>query len=318
MRVLIASSIAPQAMDDLAREHELVLAVGASEHELAEAIAGSHALVFRSGVDISAGVLDRADSLRLVIRAGSGYDNIDLARLATMKLRVVRIPGPGATAVAELAFAMMLSLARNLQWADREWRAGHWVKSQANGRLLTGRVLGIVGAGNIGRRTGALGSAWGMDVLGCVERPNSTIDRALAADGIRCTTFDDVISNSDFVSVHVPLQESTRNLIDAVASMRRGSILVNLSRGGVVDETALRDALLSGHLAGAGLDVHAHEGDGRISPLADLEQVVLTPHIGASTLDSQAEIGRLIVECLRHPVPDDELLPGLPANFTVI
>ncbi|HVR32922.1 MAG TPA: NAD(P)-dependent oxidoreductase [Acidimicrobiia bacterium] len=320
MKILIASSIAQSALDELATAHDLVYAVGASEADLAQAITGCDALVFRSGVDITATVLDHAGSLRLIVRAGSGYDNIDLDRLAEMRLRFVRIPGPGAKAVAELAFALMLGLARQVRWADREWRAGRWVKSQAQGRLLTGRSLGIVGAGNIGSRTGALGAAWGMSVTGCVELPAPSIEEALSRRGIRLAGFDQVMSESDFVSIHVPLQDSTRNLIDArvIGSMRPGSILVNLSRGGVVDELALRDALLSGHIAGAGLDVHSAEGNGRISPLADLENVVLTPHIGASTSDSQEEIGRMIVKCLADPPSDDDLRAGTPDNFTVI
>lgn len=320
MKVLIASSIAQSARDELAAAHDLVYAIGASEAELAQAITSCDALIFRSGVDITAKVLDHAGSLRLIVRAGSGYDNIDLDRLAGMRLRFVRIPGPGAKAVAELAFGLMLGLARQLRWADREWRAGHWVKSQAQGRLLTGRALGIVGAGNIGSRTGALGAAWGMSVTGCVEHPRPWIEEDLGRHGIRLAGFDHVISESDFVSVHVPLQDSTRNLLDArvFESMRPGSILINLSRGGVVDELALRDALVSGHIAGAGLDVHAAEGDGRISPLADLENVILTPHIGAATSDSQEEIGRMIVKCLADPPTDEELLAGTPDNFTVI
>lgn len=320
MRVLIASKISPDALDALADEHEIVQAVGATSSDLADAIAGCEALVFRSGVQINAQVLDAADSLRVIVRAGSGYDNIDLDRLATMRMRFVRIPGPGAKAVAELAFTMMLALARQLRWADREWRQGNWVKPQADGRLLTGRTLGIVGAGNIGSRTGALGAAWGMTVVGCVEHETPAAEASLAASGIRMAPFEEVISSADFISVHVPLHESTFGLIDAavIASMTPGAILVNLSRGGVVDESALRKALESGHLAGAGLDVHAAEGDGRISPLADLENVILTPHIGAATLDSQQEIGELIVKCLSVPPQESELLMGTPNNFVVM
>ncbi len=320
MKVLIASSIAREALEELGADHDLVLAVGADELDLAERIADCEALVFRSGVEISAKVLEAATSLRLIIRAGSGYDNIDLEHLASMRVRFVRIPGPGAMAVAELAFAHMLALARRLRWADQEWRRGHWVKQQAHGRLLTGRTLGIVGAGNIGQRTGALGAAWGMTVTGCVEHPDPDIAARLAGLGIRLTGLDEVLQSSDFVSVHVPLQPSTRNLIDAraIASMRQGAILVNLARGGVVDEVALREALESGHLAGAGLDVHSAEGDGAISPLADREDVLLTPHIGAATIDTQREIGRLIVESIRRPPADHELMPGIPRNFVVI
>lgn len=320
MRILIASGISAEAAEALSADHELVMAVGADEHRLKEAIVGCDALVFRSGVEITAAVLDSGDALRLIVRAGSGYDNIDLARLAEMRVRFVRIPGPGAKAVAELAFTMMLALSRQLRWADREWRAGQWVKSKAKGRLLTGRDLGIVGAGNIGSRTGQLGAAWGMRVTGCVEHPDEAERIRLEHHGIRLTGFDEVMATSDYVSVHVPLQDSTRNLIDrsAIESMRPGSILLNLARGGVVDEKALRDALVSGHLAGAGLDVHEVEGDGNVSGLADLDNVILTPHIGAATIDSQRAIGEIIVECINTPVTESDLRPGVPANFVVM
>ena len=320
MKILVAGTLTESAVTRLRQRHELVMAVGARPDRIANLIGDCDALIFRSGVEITADVLRKASALRLVIRAGSGYDNIDLDELANMRLRVVRIPGPGAKAVAELAFTMMLALSRQLIWADREWRTGNWVKPQAVGHLLTGRSLGIVGAGNIGARTGELGSHWGMNVSGCVEFPTDAIRERLASRGIELTDFESVMANSDYVSVHVPLTAATQGLIDAsaIARMRRGAYLVNLSRGGVVDEAALRNALLDGHLAGAGLDVHAAEGDGKVSSLADLDNVVLTPHIGASAIEAQEEIGRLAVEAADRGVAPGDLLPGTPDNFVVI
>lgn len=302
MKILLASSIDPRTIERLGIDHELVYAFAASEDRLTESIVDCQALIFRSGVQISGRVLAAANSLELIIRAGSGYDNIDLDQLATMKVRFVRVPGPGALAVAELSFTMMLALARNLLWADSSWKAGHWVKSQASGRLMTGRRLGIVGAGNIGRRTGELGTGWGMDVIGCVEHPTDQARQRLTQSGIRLTDLEEVLSTSDFISVHVPLQDSTRNLIDthAISKMKPGVFLVNLARGGVVDESALAEALRAGHVAGAGLDVHAVEGEGNIPPLATIPNVILTPHIGASTVDSQAKIGTTIVSCINQ------------------
>jgi phosphoglycerate dehydrogenase-like enzyme len=320
MKILFASSIDPETIETLAVDHEVVRAFGASESALIEAIAGCDVLVFRSGVDISAAVLSAAESLSLIVRAGSGYDNIDLEPVRRRGIRFIRIPGPGAKAVAELSFAMMLALARDLFWADSSWRAGRWVKSQARGRLLTGRVLGIVGAGNIGSRVGELGAAWGMKVLGCVEHPGPGVEASLARKGVELVGLPEVLSRSDFVSVHVPLQDSTRNLIDAaaLAAMKRGSYLVTLARGGVVDEVALRHALESLHLAGAGLDVHAVEGDGNVPALAGLPNVILTPHIGASTIDSQHEIGSILLGCIQQAIDDPPaLIPGVE-DFAII
>ncbi len=320
MKVLLASSIDPGTVARLREAHEVVTAFGAPEAELIAAVEGCQALVFRSGVEITAGVLDAATDLTVIVRAGSGYDNIDLEPVRRRGIRFIRVPGPGAKAVAELAFAQMLALARNLFWADREWRAGNWVKTMANGRLLTGKTLGVVGAGNIGSRVGAMGAAWGMRALGCVEHPTETAARRLAERGIELTDLDRILAEADFVSIHTPLQASTRNLIgaDALGKMKPGSYLVTLARGGVVDEGALRAALESGHLAGAALDVHEREGNGNVSPLAGLPNVILTPHIGASTSDSQAEIGQIILECIQDAVtrPPD-LVPGVE-DFVVI
>jgi phosphoglycerate dehydrogenase-like enzyme len=234
------------------------------------------------------------------MRAGSGIDNIDLDYVFENDIKLVRIPGPGAKAVAEMSFALMLALARNVLKADRLLRQGHWAKHELTGHLLQGKVLGVVGAGNIGIRVGHLGHAWGMEVLGCVEHPTPEAAFRLSRSGIRLAPLPAVLAGSDFVSLHVPLQASTRNLINAesLAQMKPGAFLVNLARGGVVDEAALYEALRSGHLAGAALDVHEREGQGKISPLAELENVILTPHIGAGTIDSQREIGEIILESI--------------------
>ena len=188
------------------------------------------------------------------------------------------------------------------------------------GRLLTGRVLGVVGAGNIGARVGEMGAAWGMRVVGCVEDLDPDTRDDLARRGMEATDLTTVLQESDFVSVHVPLQDSTRHLIDAaaLATMKPGSYLVSLARGGVVDEVALRAALESGHLAGAGLDVHAVERDGHVPALADLPNVILTPHIGASTVDSQRQIGRIIVECIDDALADPPRLIPCSEDFSVI
>lgn len=304
MKILIASSISPEAIDTLRAEHDVVCAFGAPEATLRLLIADREALIFRSGVRITAAVLENAPHLQLIVRAGSGYENIDLDHVRRRRIRFIRIPGPGAQAVAELSFCLMLALARNLRWADGEWRRGNWVKSAANGHLLSGKTLGIVGTGNIGSRTGKLGAAWGMRVLGCVEHPAQEQRSRLRKDGIELAGLAEVLAESDFVSIHVPLQASTRNLIGAgaLALMKPGAILVNLSRGGVVDERALYEALSSGRLAGAGLDVHENESDGHVSPLAALDNVLLTPHIGASTIDSQREIGRIILSAVEEAV----------------
>jgi phosphoglycerate dehydrogenase-like enzyme len=196
-----------------------------------------------------------------------------------------------------MTFALMLAAARQVVLADGLLRRGRWAKSELVGYNLAGKTLGVVGLGSIGTTVARLGRAWGMGVVGTVAHPTEQRRRDLAAEGIELLALDELLPRAEFVTIHVPLDDTTRVLIGAgeLARMKPGAFLVNIARGGVVDERALRDVLLTGHLAGAGVDVHAAEGEGVLSPLADLPNVVLTPHIGASTVDAQREIGREVV-----------------------
>lgn len=296
MRVLLASPIDAHTTDALRDRHELVEAGSA---DLRTAIADAEIVVLRSGPMLSDDVLAAAPSLRVVVRAGSGLDNIDLDSARARGVRVIRIAGMSAPPVAELTFALLLSLARNVTRADRLLRQGHWPKPELGGPLLRGKTLGVVGAGNIGGLVGQMGYAWGMHVIGCVARPSKALGEQLAQRGMTLTDFDTVVEQSDFMTLHVPLDPVTHHLVDAdvLDRMRPGSLLVNMARGGVVDEKSLHEALTRGDtLAGAALDVHEAEGEGTISPLAELPNVVLTPHIGAMAVDSQRLIGARVLE----------------------
>ena len=300
MKILIASKIDATSIEKLKESHEVICAFGADKETLKSHIWYCDALIFRSGVDISADVMAAAPSLKLLVRAGSGVDNLDMDYVSQRGLRLIRIPGPGAKAVAELTFALMLALARNVTEADRLTRQGHWAKHELTGYLLTGKVLGVLGAGNIGSLVGRMGVAWGMKVLACVEHSSLERSKEFEQMGMQLTTCEHVLAESDFISVHIPLKPTTRNFIDqkALAQMKSNAFLVNIARGGVVDESALYHALSGGRLGGAALDVHQAEGEGKVSPLADFKNVILTPHIGASTLDSQKEIGEIILETI--------------------
>jgi D-3-phosphoglycerate dehydrogenase / 2-oxoglutarate reductase len=213
-------------------------------------------------------------------------------------VKLVRIPQPGARAVTEMAFAFMLALSRRLLEADRSMRECHWAKHGLSGYLLFGKALGIVGVGNIGGCVADMGVAWGMNVIGCVEHPTPERVREFAGKGVRITGFEQVVAEADYLSIHVPLKDNTRCLMGAaeLARMKPGSYLINLARGGIVDELELFGALAGGRLRGAALDVHEQEGEGKLSPLAGLPNVILTPHIGAMAVDTQREIGRRVVE----------------------
>ena len=301
MKILIASSISKNAIEKLNQKHDVICAFNAPEDKLVSLVKDRDLIIFRSGVKISAKVMEAAPNLRFLIRAGSGLDNLDVGYAKKRELQLQRIPEPGAKAVAELSFAFMLALSRSLLYADREWRKGHWVKSEVKGYLLRGKALGILGAGNIGSLVGQMGSYWGMTVLGTVAEEEFTpeLESDLTAKGIRLTTFEEVIKNADYLSIHVPLMDTTRNMINknVLQMMKPGSYLINLARGGVVNEKDLLEELTSrNRLRGAALDVHENEGEGKISPFANLPNVILTPHMGAQTIDSQNEIGERVLE----------------------
>jgi D-3-phosphoglycerate dehydrogenase len=309
MRILVASKIDPGALQQLTATHDVVNAVGAPRDELERLMADREVLVFRSGVDIDDRLLESAPDLRLIVRGGSGLDNIALATVQARGIALHRIPGPGARAVAELTFAHFLGLARQVLYADRLLREGHWAKSEIVGWNLGGKTLGIIGMGSIGSTVARLGRAWGMRVVGCVRNPSDARADGFAAEGIELMSLEDVLAQSDFVSVHVPLSEETRGLIGAaeLARMRPGSFLVNIARGGVVDEDALFRALQAGERpAGAALDVHVQEGEGRVSPFAELSNAILTPHIGATTVDAQRQIGEQIVRIIDEASSDPD------------
>lgn len=297
VRIALVSRIDPGAVALLRTRHDVGDAVGLTGDAFVRAIADRDVLVARSGVSLPADVLRQALGLRLVVRAGSGLDNLDLGYLRDAGVRLVRIPGPGARAVAEMTFGLILSVARRIVEADDLLRQGRWAKHDLAGRLLEESVLGVVGLGSIGSTVGRLGVAWGMRVIGCDVIENEPFRARIAGLGIEQVAFDEVLAGADIVSIHVPLLPSTRHLVDAAAMsrMKPGALLVNIARGGIVDEAALRDALDAGQLGGAALDVHEHEGDG-VPRLAELPNVVLTPHIGAMAVESQRQIGRRVVE----------------------
>jgi len=303
MKILIISPIDAGAIKVLESKYDVIFSPNPSREKLIDLIVDQEVLIFRSGVDVDEDLMERAPKLRLLIRAGSGVDNVDLEYVSKRRLELVRVPEPGAKAVAEMTFALFLGLTRNLIEADRSMREADWAKYRLSGYLLIGKTLGVIGPGNIGGRVGSMGNAWGMNVIACDRKYTQEVANTLDKKGIRLTTFDEVIETADFISLHVPLNDTTRHMIngEVLKRVKPSAILVNIARGGVVDEAALLEALQEKRLRGAALDVHEQEGKGKLSPLAKLDNVILTPHIGAMTYDSQKEIGERVIEaCLKH------------------
>ena len=298
-RVVVLDPVSPEALADLERDHEVLVRLHPPHDELLALAADADALVVRSGVQITGDVIRAGRRLKVVARAGSGTDNIDLAACRESGVQVFNLPAVSAPAVAELAFGLMLALTRRIALADRQVRGGQWRKSQLVGGELQGRVLGVVGLGPIGSRIAELGGAFGMRVLAAVNRSTAERDAELRGRGVERLDLHDLLEASDLVCLAVPLTAATRHLIGAreLALMPAGSFLVNVSRGGVVDEDALLRALRDGALAGAALDVHERESG--TPALAALDSVVLTPHIGAATVESQRRVGLLLAAELR-------------------
>ena len=301
MKVLVAEPLDPAALARLRDAgHEVVECTGLAGRALAEALRDVQALVVRGGTRVTEEVLRGAPTLKIVVRVGAGLDHVDLAAARERGVQVADTPLAGVVPVAEHTFALLLALERHLTRADADLRHGGWSRSQFVGRELYGRVLGLVGFGLVGREVAWRARAFGMDV----RWSDPLLDLAPAGyEWTRRVTLEELLPQADVLSLHVPLTRATRGLIGAreLARLKPGAVLVNCARGGVVDERALCDALASGRLRGAALDVFAAEPPGE-SPLLALPNVVLTPHLGGSTAEAQRRAGleaaMLVIEAL--------------------
>jgi D-3-phosphoglycerate dehydrogenase len=284
-RVLVTDGLSEQGLRLLQEQAEVV------ESETLEALGESDALVVRGRTKVTAEVLEQAGSkLKVIGRAGVGVDNIDLEAAKSRGLIVVNAPQAATVAVAELTLGLMLSLARHIPEADASMRRAEWRKSELKGSELFEKTVGIVGVGRIGTAIAERASAFGMKVLGYdALKPEDE----LRSRGIEPTDFDTLLSSSDYVLVHLPLNDETRGMFggEALGKMKPGARLISAARGGIVEEPALLAALKTGHLAGAALDVFSQEPPGE-SKLLVHPNVVSTPHIGAATKEAQAKAGR--------------------------
>ncbi len=265
---------------------------------LFDLLAECTALIVRNQTRVDAELLAHAHRLKVVGRLGVGLDNLDLHALRERGITVVTGGNANAISVAEYTIAAMLMLARKLPAADRSTSRGRWERATFGaGVELYGKTLGLIGLGDIGARVAKRADAFGMRVV--AHDPLITPTHFAAAEfDIRLMALDDVLRESDFVSLHVPLTPTTSNLIDAerLALMRPTAILINSSRGGIVDEGALVQALREGRLGGAALDVRAHEPPDEDDPFLQLDNVLLTPHIAGLTVEAQARVCTAVAE----------------------
>ena len=309
MKVLIVEPLAQEGLDLLASEHEVDYRPGLGRAELLEAVPSCEALIVRSQARVDAELFDVATRLRVVGRAGVGTDNIDLNAATAAGVTVVNAPTANTIAAAELTMALLLALVRNVAAADASLRRGEWRRADFMGRELYATTLGVVGLGKIGLAVAERARAFGMRLLG--SDPYVTAEAA-AEHAIDLVDLDTLLRSSDAVTLHVPLNDQTRGLIDrrALALMQPGAVLVNVARGGLVDEQALAAALAESRLAGAAVDVYEHEPP-RDSPLVAAQRTVLTPHLGASTTEAQTRAGIEVAEQVM------DVLAGRTARYAV-
>jgi D-3-phosphoglycerate dehydrogenase len=303
-RILVSDTLSEAGLAILrsAPGTEVVYKPGLKEAELADAIRGFDALVIRSGSKVTAKVVDAADQLKVIGRAGIGVDNVDVPAASKKGVVVMNTPTGNAVTTAEHALALLFSLARRVPQATASMRAGKWEKSKFQGRELAGKTLGVIGLGNIGRIVADRAKGLRMNVIGF--DPVVSPDRASAL-GVELVSLDQLWARADAITVHTPLTSETRALVNdqTIALMKKGVLLVNCARGGIYDESALLRGLETGKIGGVALDVFAEEPPGPI-PLLSRDDVVSTPHLGASTEEAQErvalEIAEQVVQYLAH------------------
>lgn len=270
--------------------------------QISEKISQFNIVIVRSRTKLTKELIAKADNCKIIARVGVGLDNIDLDAAKEKNIRVINAVEGAMTAVAELVLGLMLGLARQIPRADRGIRNGKWLKKELKGTELKGKYLGIVGLGNIGKRLGRLAKGLNMNIIGFDVVP---IDPEFVKEvGMMKADLDTLLQSSDYISLHVPLLDSTHHMINAekLATMKPTARIINTSRGGVIDEDALYDAIKNGKLGGAALDVFEVE-PATSHKLAELDNVILTPHMGAMTKEAQAlaanVIGEKIIQILR-------------------
>jgi D-3-phosphoglycerate dehydrogenase len=307
-KVLISDKLSPEAAQIFRdRGLEVDVKVGLSKEELLEIIGQYDGLAVRSATKATQDVIEAAKNLKVVGRAGIGVDNIDIPAATARGIVVMNTPFGNSVTTAEHAIAMILSLVRMIPQASESTHAGKWEKSKFMGTEITGKTLGVIGAGNIGSIV--CSRAKGLQMRVVAFDPFLTEERA-AEIGVEKVDLDTLLKRADIVTLHTPLTDDTRGIIgaEALAKMKKGARLVNCARGGLVDEAALKEALESGHLAGAALDVFEEE-PAKENPLFGLPNLIATPHLGASTQEAQEKVALQVAEQM-----SDYLLTGAVTN----
>ena len=303
MKIVVADDLPASALDLLRGEGWNVDArTGRTPEQLSTDAADADAIVVRSATKITAPIINAAPKLRVIARAGTGVDNVDVAAASARGIVVMNAPGANSISVAELALGQMLALARHLPAADAAMKQGKWEKKKFLGEELRDKTLGLAGLGRIGQEVARRAAAFGMRIIA----HDPFISAQVAGDlGVELVSVDDLFARADYVSLHMPSNEKTKHIVNAerLAKAKKGIRIVNTARGDLIDEAALADAIESGHVAGAALDVFQKEPTVDFR-LQNLPQVVATPHIAASTREGQELVGTETMTALRDFLRD--------------
>jgi len=313
MKVLVSDNLGEAGIEMFRAEEgiEVDVQTGLSPEELKNIIGGYDALVIRSATKVTADLLDSAERLKVVGRAGIGLDNVDIPEATKHGVVIMNTPGGNVITTAEHAIAMMLSLSRNIPRGTSTLKSGRWDKKLLQGREIYNKVLGVIGFGNIGSIVADRARGLKMRVI--VHDPNVTEEQIRKA-GFENVSLDELYQRSDYITVHVPKMKATMGLLnkDAFAKMKDGVMVINCARGGIVDEDALFEAIDSGKVAGAALDVFETEPPGECR-LFDLDRLICTPHLGASTKEAQTNVAVQVADQIIQYLKDGTVINAVNA-----
>ncbi len=306
-RVLVTDTLAESGLDILraAKDVELDYRPGLKGDALLAAVAESDALITRSGTAVTPELVNAGTRLRIIGRAGVGLDNVDVHASTARGILVINAPTGNIMSATEHTMAMLLAFCRNIPEAHASVKRGEWTRSKFMGIELDGKTLGVIGLGRIGSRVTTRARGFNMRVLAYDPYIADSVFERFNAQRV---TLDELLEQSDFITVHTPLTEETRRMIGAaeIARMKHGVVVLNIARGGIYEETALAEALASGKISGAALDVYEEEPPGKEHPLVSARNVILSPHIGANTIEAQDRVAvqtaEMVVEALRGSI----------------
>lgn len=324
MKVLISDSMSGRCVEIFKNAPGFQVDVNTKlkPEELKKAIKDYHALVVRSATKVTAEIIEAADNLKVIGRAGTGVDNIDTQAATKKGIVVMNTPGGNTITTAEHAVSMLMALVRKIPQATASMRKGEWEKKKFEGTEVTSKTLGILGVGNIGSIVADRAKGLKMNVI--AYDPYLSQDAAERM-GVELVSLDDLYRRSDFISIHVPLTNETKNLVnkDAFQKMKKGVKIINCARGGIVNEKDLCDAIKSGIVSGAAMDVFEKEPPPADNPVLQMEEIILTPHLGASTAEAQENVAIAIAEqivdyLVKGTIRNAVNVPSVPAELLAI